>query len=145
MVPIKKKSIKILLIEDNEGDIILTRETLKEGKISNELICIKDGESAIDFLVKIKSFAISEIPDLVLLDINLPRINGHEVMDFINKDEILREIPVFMLSSSDAQKDVEVSIKNNAHHYLFKPLDLDAFMLGIGKINSFWLNIIKIN
>lgn len=145
MKPIKKKSIKILLIEDNEGDIILTRETLKEGKIVNELVCIKDGESAIQYLNKIKSFAISEIPDLILLDINLPKINGHEVMEFINQDELLRGIPVFILSSSDAKKDIDQSIENKVSHYLLKPLNLEEFKTGVKSVDNFWFNIIKID
>ncbi len=140
-----KKPIKILLIEDNEGDIILTRETLKEGKILNELICIKDGETALDFLEKIKTFALDEIPDLILLDINLPRIDGHEIMQFINQDDHLRKIPVFMLSSSDAAIDIETSKKNNASHYLTKPLDVFEFVNEIKKITPFWFNIVKVN
>lgn len=140
-----KKPIKILLIEDNEGDIILTRETLKEGKILNELICIKDGETALDFLEKIKTFTLDEKPDLILLDINLPRIDGHEIMQFINQDAQLRTIPVFMLSSSDAALDIETSKKNNAHHYLTKPLDVFEFVNEVKKISAFWFNIVKVH
>jgi CheY-like chemotaxis protein len=144
MVSNKKQSIKILLIEDNEGDIILTRETLKEGKIINELISIKDGESAIEYLNKIKSFTISEIPNLILLDINLPKINGHEIMEYINNDTFLNKIPVFILSSSDAKKDIEKAKENKVLHYLMKPLNLVDFKTEIIRIESFWFDIIKI-
>jgi CheY-like chemotaxis protein len=137
-------SIKILLIEDNEGDIILTREALGDSKILNQLVCLKDGESALDFLKKISSLPADNIPDLILLDINLPKINGHEIMEFVNNDSELKKIPIFVLSSSKAIDDIRASKKNNASYYLIKPLDVYEFINGIKNINSFWFNIIKL-
>lgn len=137
------RAIKILLIEDNEGDVILTRETLKEGKILNELVCVKDGESALAYLEQIKTIGVDDSPDLILLDINLPRLSGHELMEFINQDQSLKQIPVFMLTSSDAQRDIDCASVNQVTHYLIKPLCLEEFMEGIKKIGNFWINIIK--
>jgi len=140
-----QNTIKILMIEDNEGDIILTREKLREGKINNELNWLMDGEKAIEFLTEIKTLKSTEVPDLILLDINLPKINGHEIMEFIKLDSFLSTIPLFILSSSDNANDMETAKENNAIHYLVKPLDITDFLTGIKKVNSFWLNIVKIH
>jgi CheY-like chemotaxis protein len=131
-----QNTIKILLIEDNEGDIILTREKLREGRINIELTCLTDGEKAIDFLTEIKTLTSTVIPDLILLDINLPKVNGHEIMEFIKMDTFLSTIPVFVLSSSDNATDIELAKENNAIHYLVKPLNITDFLAGIKKINS---------
>jgi chemotaxis family two-component system response regulator Rcp1 len=128
--------MKILLIEDNEGDIILTREKLREGRINIELTCLIDGEKAIDFLTEIKTRTTTVIPDLILLDINLPKVNGHEIMEFIKMDTFLSTIPVFVLSSSDNATDIELAKEKNAIHYLVKPLNISDFLAGIKKINS---------
>jgi CheY-like chemotaxis protein len=131
-----QNTIKILLIEDNEGDIILTREKLREGRINIELTCLTDGEKAIDFLTEIKTLTSTVIPDLILLDINLPKVNGHEIMEFIKMDTFLSTIPLFVLSSSDNATDIELAKENNAIHYLVKPLNITDFLAGIKKINS---------
>jgi CheY-like chemotaxis protein len=128
--------MKILLIEDNEGDIILTREKLREGRINIELTCLTDGEKAIDFLTEIKTLTSTVIPDLILLDINLPKVNGHEIMEFIKMDTLLSTIPLFVLTSSDNATDIELAKENNAIHYLVKPLNITDFLAGIKKINS---------
>lgn len=138
-----QNTIKILLIEDNEGDIILTREILRQAKINNELTCLKDGENALDFLKGLKKLTSNELSYLILLDINLPKVNGHEIMEFIKNDKFLSAIPFFVLSSSDNAFDIETAKKNNAIHYLVKPLDINEFLVGIKKINNFRINIVK--
>lgn len=138
-----QNTIKILLIEDNEGDIILTREILRQAKINNELTCLKDGENALDFLKGLKKLTSNELYHLILLDINLPKVNGHEIMEFIKNDKFLSAIPLFVLSSSDNAYDIETAKKNNAIHYLVKPLDINEFLVGIKKINNFRINIVK--
>ena len=138
-----QNTIKILLIEDNEGDIILTREILRQAKINNELTCLKDGENALDFLKGLKKLTSNELSYLILLDINLPKVNGHEIMEFIKNDKFLSAIPLFVLSSSDNAYDIETAKKNNAIHYLVKPLDINEFLVGIKKINNFRINIVK--
>lgn len=139
-----QNTIKILLIEDNEGDIILTRERLREAKISNELTCLKDGENALDVLKELKKLTSNELSDLILLDINLPKVNGHEIMEYIKNDKFLSTIPLFVLSSSDNAYDIETAKENNAIHYLVKPLDVNEFLIGIRKIDNFRMNIVKI-
>lgn len=138
-----QNTIKILLIEDNEGDIILTRERLRQAKINNELTCLKDGENALDVLKELKKLTSNELSDLILLDINLPKVNGHEIMEYIKNDKFLSTIPLFVLSSSDNAHDIETAKQNNAVHYLVKPLDINEFLIGIKKINNFRINIVK--
>lgn len=138
-----QNTIKILLIEDNEGDIILTREILRQAKINNELTCLKDGENALDFLKGLKKITSNELSYLILLDINIPKVNGHEIMEFKKNDKFLSAIPLFVLSSSDNAYDIETAKKNNAIHYLVKPLDINEFLVGIKKINNFRINIVK--
>ncbi|MEO6542278.1 MAG: response regulator, partial [Ferruginibacter sp.] len=106
------KAIHILLVEDNEGDIMLTTEALEEGKIANKISIVKDGKHAIDFLNKKGGYENASLPDLVLLDINLPKKNGHEVLQYIKHAEALKQIPVIMLTTSSSEKDILESYKN---------------------------------
>ncbi|WP_081211661.1 response regulator [Salegentibacter sediminis] len=137
-------SIHILLVEDNEGDILLTTEALEEGKIMNKLSVARDGQEALDFLNKKGVFQTSELPDLILLDINLPRKNGHEVLKYIKTHQVFRSIPVIMLTTSSSQKDIDESYKNYANCYITKPIELNDFMKAISKIEDFWINLVKL-
>ena len=137
-------SIHILLVEDNEGDILLTTEALEDGKIMNKLSVARDGQEALDFLNKQKEFKDVDLPDLILLDVNLPRKNGHEVLKYIKTHQVYRSIPVIMLTTSSSQKDIDESYKNYANCYITKPIELNDFMKAIGKIEEFWINLVKL-
>jgi CheY-like chemotaxis protein len=138
----KMKAIHILLVEDNEGDILLTTEALEEFKIINELTVIKDGRAAIDFFKALVS--ADEIPDLVLLDVNLPKMSGQEVLMFIKNNDKFKQIPVIMLTTSSSEKDILASYKNHVNCYITKPIEVSDFIKAIGKIEDFWINIVSI-
>ena len=136
--------VNVLLVEDNEGDILLTTEALEEGKIANRITVIKDGKEAIDFLRKYGESTQGELPDLILLDINLPRKNGHEVLQFIKGSESLKHIPVIMLTTSSSEKDIFYSYKCFASCYITKPFDTDGFVNAVTKIKEFWTDFVKL-
>lgn len=133
------QEIQILLVEDNEGDIILTLEALKEARISNKIVVARDGQEALSLL-----YDNTFIPDLVLLDINLPGINGLEVLSAIKNDERFRTIPVIMLTTSSSDKDILNSYSNHANCYINKPVGLESFIDIIKSIESFWISIVKL-
>lgn len=135
------KPISILMVEDNYGDVLLTEEALHDGKFSNTLNSVSHGEAAIEYLEEAKR-GNRTMPDLILMDINLPRINGHEVIAHIRKDEVLKDTPIFIVSSSNAPADLEKS-KPFVQHYLTKPLDLMEFEKGIRSVAQFSFCIIK--
>jgi CheY-like chemotaxis protein len=124
----------ILLVEDNLGDILLTTETLEEGKIANRISVVKDGKEAINFLSKNGNYSNADLPDLILLDINLPKINGYEVLQYIKASENLKQVPVVILTTSSSQKDITFSNKNFADGYIIKPLELNDFLLILSKL-----------
>lgn len=128
--------IDILLIEDNEGDILLTTEALQEHKIVNKILVVKDGLEALDFLIKKEPFKNSPTPDLILLDINLPKLNGQEILKRIKSNKQIRHLPVIMLSTSSSQKDISESFKNGADCYITKPIDIDIFIKEISSIKK---------
>src|SRR5579863_1004142 len=136
------KGINILLVEDNEGDILLTTEAFEESKIVNKIIPLKDGKQAIDFFESIKKQ--EEVPHIVLLDINLPKVSGHEVLTYIKSSEKYKSIPVIMLTTSSAEKDILQCYKNHVNCYITKPIDVSDFMKAITKIEDFWINIVSI-
>lgn len=136
--------IHILLVEDNEGDVILTLEALKNGKVSNNVSIARDGEQAIRFLNKEGEFAGVERPDLVLLDINLPRIDGKEVLIYIKTHPDLKAIPVVMLTTSTSEKDILEAYKNYANCYISKPVDLEKFFNVVQQIENFWISIVHL-
>lgn len=137
-------SIYILLAEDNQGDVLLIEEAFHEGRIVNSISTVNDGEKAIQYLKKEGSYSESTTPDLILLDVNMPRKNGHEVLKFIKNDETLKQIPVIMLTTSSSEKDVLKSYKNHANCYITKPVEVDEFLLAIKKIESFWIQLVKL-
>jgi CheY-like chemotaxis protein len=136
------KGINILLVEDNEGDILLTREAFEESKIVNSITVIRDGKEAINFFATLTKK--EETPHLVLLDVNLPKINGHEVLVHIKNSEKHKSIPVIMLTTSSSERDILQSYKNHVNCYITKPIDVSDFMKAISKIEDFWINIVSI-
>lgn len=132
--------INILLVEDNEGDILLTQDALLEGMITKEVQVVKDGWEAIQYLDKIGAYKLASSPDLILLDINLPKLNGFEVLKKIRSTEATKDIPVVMLSTSCSENDKKKSSKFHANCYISKPVDADDYKKVIGLIKSFWLS-----
>lgn len=137
----KGKEIHILLVEDNEGDIVLAREALEEARIKNRITVITDGEKALEYLFCNDN---NRKPDLILLDMNLPKVNGLEVLAKIKADEALKIIPVVMLTTSTSEEDVLDAYRNYVNCYINKPIDLEEFIVVIKNIESFWLNTVKL-
>jgi CheY-like chemotaxis protein len=138
------KAIEILLVEDNAGDARLALEALREAKVHNHLSWVTDGVEALAFLRREDPYAQSPRPDLILLDLNLPRKDGREVLAEIKADEKLRRIPVVILTTSQAEEDILKAYHLNANCYISKPVDLDQFMKVIKTIKEFWLTIVKL-
>ncbi len=138
------KPIEILLVEDNPGDVRLTRETLCEAKVHNNMVVASDGLEAMACLRHEGQYAHTTRPDLVLLDLNLPRMNGFEVLDAIKEDSNLKRIPVVVLTTSQAEQDIIRSYNLYANAYVNKPVDLEQFIKVIKCIEDFWLEIVKL-
>jgi chemotaxis family two-component system response regulator Rcp1 len=138
----KGREIVILLVEDNPGDVRLTREVFKEAKIKNDIKVVNDGEEALAFLRKTGIHKEAETPELIILDLNLPKKNGREVLAEIKTDPVLRLIPVIVLTSSSAEQDILNMYSNYANCYITKPLDFEQFIEVITSIKDFWLNIV---
>lgn len=139
-----KQSVNLLLIEDNPGDVELTRESLASGKVRNSLTVIMDGEEAMDYLFQRGAHAHSELPDLILLDLNLPKVSGRDILNAIKTDETRHDIPVIILSSSEAAKDIQTSYKLNANCFVTKPVLLEDFMRVIQTLETFWIDIVNL-
>lgn len=140
----KGKPIEILLIEDNPGDVRLTREALKEGKLRNVMSVAEDGAVALEFLRRQGKFKDAPRPDLILLDLNLPGKDGREVLTEIKGDPDLRRIPVVILTTSQDEQDVLKAYDNYANCYITKPLGLDQFISVVESVEDFWLGIVKL-
>jgi CheY-like chemotaxis protein len=138
------RDIEILLIEDNPGDVVLTREAFLEGKVSNNLYWAKDGAEAIAFLTRQQPYQDACRPDIILLDLNLPRKSGHEVLAFIKAEDNLKRIPVIILTSSKAEQDILLSYDLYANCYITKPVDLEKFLSIVQTIEHFWLKIVTL-
>jgi len=138
------RAIQILLVEDSPGDVRLTEEILRDAKIANDLHVVTDGEDAMDFLRGIGAHADAPRPDVMLLDLNLPRKDGREVLAEIKADPVLRRIPVIVLTTSSADEDVLHSYDLNANCYITKPIDLDEFISVVRSIEDFWLSIVRL-
>lgn len=135
------KLAQILLVEDNEGDILLTKEAFEESKIKTEIIVARNGQEALDYLFDQGSARRGAKPSLILLDINIPIFNGLEVLRRIKADPVLKKIPVIMLTTSSNQRDVDMAYSNYCNSYIKKPLDMDEFLKSILKIEEFWLQL----
>lgn len=138
------EQVEILLVEDNPADVRLTREALKGKKLNNRLHVVSDGERALDFLYQRGEYVGVPKPDLILLDLKLPRKNGSEVLAEIKADDVLKLIPVVILTSSKAEEDIVRSYGMNANCYISKPVDFVQFHKVVESIRDFWFSIVKL-
>lgn len=136
--------IHILLVEDNEGDILLTTEALETFKFNTKLSVVRDGKGALDFLTRQGAFADAKHPDLILLDVNLPKKNGHQVLKFIKETQDLKHISVIMLTTSSTSSDINKAYENHANCYITKPIDPSCFIDVIATIENFWMSIVRL-
>ncbi len=138
------ETIDILLVEDNPGDVRLTREALKDAKVLNEVYVAQDGVEAMDFLQKKGKFSDAPTPDMILLDLNLPRKDGREVLAEIKQDSKLKRIPVVILTTSKADEDIIRTYNLHANAYITKPVDLNRFIEIIHTLEEFWFSIVRL-
>jgi len=135
------KLAHILLVDDNEGDILLTKEAFEESKVKTTISVAKNGKEALDFLFKRGAFTDAKKPDLILLDINMPIMNGHEVLKHVKADVNFKKIPVIMLTTSSSEKDISTAYENHCNSYIKKPLEVSEFFKAALKIEEFWLQL----
>ncbi|HEX3033861.1 MAG TPA: response regulator [Thermodesulfobacteriota bacterium] len=140
----KNRPVEILLVEDNPGDVRLTIEALKEGKMINNVNIVGDGAEALAFLHQTGNYADAPRPDLILLDLNLPKKDGREVLEEIKEDPELKRIPVVVLTTSQAEQDIHKVYDLHANCYITKPVDLDQFMKVVKSIEDFWLTVVRL-
>ena len=138
------RPIEILLVEDNPGDVRLLMETFREGRIRNRISLVEDGVEALAFLHKEGEHSSAPRPDLILLDLSLPRKNGQEVLAEVKQDADLKRIPVVVITSSQAEKDILQAYDNHVNCYLTKPVDLEQFMGVVRSVEEFWLSVVKL-
>jgi CheY-like chemotaxis protein len=137
-------SVEVLLVEDNPGDVRLTKEALKEGKLLNNVTVVGDGVEALSFLHRQGKYADAALPDLILLDLNLPKKDGREVLADIKTDDNLRRIPVVVLTTSSAEEDILRTYDLHANCYITKPVDLEQFMRVVKSIEDFWVTVVRL-
>jgi CheY-like chemotaxis protein len=138
------RPVDILLVEDNPGDVRLTKEALRDAKVLNEIFVARDGVEAMEFLNRKGRFSNVPLPDLILLDLNLPKKDGREVLAEIKEDPILKHIPVVVLTTSKADEDIVKTYNLHANAYITKPVDLNRFAEIIHVLNEFWFTIVKL-
>lgn len=138
------ESIDILLVEDNPGDIRLTEEAFKEGMLQNKLHVVMDGEAAMEFLERRGEYKNAIRPDLILLDLNLPKMNGREVLAAIKKDPDLKRIPVVVLTTSQDETDIIESYRQFASSYIVKPVSMEKFIKVVSSFKQYWLSVVKL-
>jgi CheY-like chemotaxis protein len=136
--------IQVLLIEDDPGDVLITREAFEENKVRNQLNVVNDGVKALAYLRREDSYADAPRPDLILLDLNLPKMDGHEVLKQIKSDADLQSIPVVVLTTSDAEEDVLRSYNLHANAYVTKPVDFERFLSVVRQIDEFFVTVVKL-
>ncbi|HLL68655.1 MAG TPA: response regulator [Micromonosporaceae bacterium] len=136
--------IEVLLVEDDPGDVLMTREAFEEHKVGNHLSVVSDGEEALAYLRREGRFADAARPDLILLDLNLPRVDGRQVLSQIKADEDLRQIPVVVLTTSQADEDILRSYSLHANAYVTKPVDFDRFITVVRQIDEFFVSVVKL-
>ena len=144
MIDHSRNTVHILLVEDNPGDVDLTLKALQTGKLKNTISLTRDGEEAMAYLRREGPYSQAVRPDLILLDLNLPRMNGREVLAAIKADVALREIPVVILTSSAAERDIVESYRLQANCYVTKPVDLEQFLTVVKTLEQFWLEIVQL-
>ncbi|MGI8550524.1 MAG: response regulator [Dehalococcoidia bacterium] len=138
------RPVEILLVEDNPGDVLLTQEALREAKVRNTLSVTEDGIEALAFLRREGAFANAAEPDVILLDLNMPRMSGRELLAEIKGDAALKHIPVVILTTSAAERDIVESYKLHANCYITKPVDLGQFLTVVRSIENFWLTVVRL-
>ena len=143
MVPPGER-IEILLIEDDPGDTLMVREAFEDNKVTNNVTCVTDGEQAIDYLLRRGDYTDAVKPDLILLDLNLPRRSGHEVLAEIKAHDDLRVIPVVVLTTSAAEEDILRSYQLHANAYVTKPVDFEQFIGVVRQIDTFFVSVVKL-
>jgi CheY-like chemotaxis protein len=136
--------IEVLLVEDDPGDVLMTREAFEEHKVRNRLNVVSDGVDALAYLRREKPFEEAVRPDLILLDLNLPRRDGREVLAEIKNDTVLRQIPVVVLTTSQADEDVLRSYQLHANAYVTKPVDFDRFVSVVKQIDDFFISVVRL-
>lgn len=141
---IKLRNVEILLVEDNKGDVGLFKEVFEEGKIRNNLHIAYDGEEAMEFLHRKGDYKDVPCPDIILLDLNLPKKDGREVLEEIKSDDNLKRIPIIVLTTSNAEEDICKVYNLHANSYITKPVDLDQLLKVIRTIEDFWLEVVKL-
>jgi CheY-like chemotaxis protein len=141
---ITSNPVEILLVEDNEDDILLTKEALKEGEVSHTLNIVRDGSEALLYLHRNGKYKNSTRPDIILLDLNLPRKNGYDVLAEVKNNEITKHIPIIVLTTSETEDDIIKSYKLNANCYITKPIDLHKFIEVVKAIEKFWFDVVKL-
>jgi len=139
-----EKPVEVLLAEDNPGDVMLTKKALEQGKIANNLHVVTDGVEALQFLRQDGEYADEPRPDLVLLDLNMPRKDGQDVLEELQEEPDLRRIPVVVLTSSESEEDIAKSYELNANAYLTKPVDFDGFIEIVNRMENFWFKVVKL-
>jgi CheY-like chemotaxis protein len=143
-VPLLESGWEILLVEDNPADVLLTREAFRESRHVTRISVAEDGEAALRFLRKQGKYANERRPDLILLDLNLPRKDGRELLAELKADPNLRQIPVIVLTTSSAEQDVDTAYELHANCYLTKPLDINEFLRKVRSIEDFWLTVVRL-
>lgn len=138
------RAIDVLLVEDDPGDVLMTREAFADNKVANTLSVVDDGVSAMQFLRKEGEYADAPTPDLILLDLNLPRMDGREVLAALKDDERLRRIPVVVLTTSEAEEDVLRSYSLHANAYVTKPVDFERFIEVVRQIDEFFVSVVRL-
>ncbi len=136
--------IQVLLVEDDPGDVLITREAFEENKVRNQLNVVNDGVKALAYLRREGGYADAPRPDLILLDLNLPKMGGHEVLEQIKSDADLQRIPVVVLTTSDAEEDVLRSYNLHANAYVTKPVDFERFLSVVRQIDDFFVSVVKL-
>ena len=138
------KVIDVLLVEDDPGDVLMTREAFADNRVANRLAVVSDGVSAMEYLRKEGEYADAPTPDLVLLDLNLPRMDGREVLQALKEDDELRRIPVVILTTSESEEDVLRSYALHANAYVTKPVDFDRFIDVVRQIDDFFVSVVRL-
>jgi CheY-like chemotaxis protein len=140
----RARVIQILLVEDSPGDVSLTREALYGGRVANELNVVTDGEEALSYLRGTAPYEGRSLPDLVLLDLNLPRRNGREVLEEVKNDPDLKHIPIVVLTTSSEEEDILTSYQLHANAYVTKPVQFGKFLEALQRLESFWLQVVRL-